>query len=95
MLNFGDFQMFSNLEYLEFTDMTLWTLILVPFMYKFLALHTVLFMCAWTQFSFWFFLIALIITSIAGISITLTDEEHDMSWDSFMERHMTSYAYDE
>ena len=87
--------MFSNLEYLEFTEMTLWTLVLVPLMYGFFNLHTVVFMHAWTVVSFWFFVIALTITAIAGVSISLTDETHDMSWESYLRRHMTNYEYDE
>ena len=67
----------------------------IPFLYIFFNLHTAAFMLIWMLVSALVFLICMIVTSTTGVAISLSDATHDMSWDSYLERHMTHYDYDE
>lgn len=93
-LLYGDFEFMTNTDYLEFREKRLWVLMIMPYQLLFYNIHTAVFMIFWMAYSVFYFCIQLIVVTVNGAAISLSDEEHDMSWDSYLERHMTHYSYE-
>ena len=73
----------------------MYSLMYIPLMSLYYNFHTaILIMIPWTLASAIYVLVQFIVTAVNGAAISLTDEEHNMAWQNYLERHMTHYEYD-